>query len=81
MNKLSKIDSPKVDVSYLDLANKYYEANQAIVSSYVAKVANDYAANSNKARLTLLARIYNFFNAMTENGYNAWTKTDKTPYI
>ena len=81
MKKLSKIDSPQVAVSYSDIANKYYESDQATVSSYVAEVANDYAANSNKARLTLLASIYSFFDAMTEKGYNAWTKIDKTPYL
>jgi hypothetical protein len=30
---------------------------------------------------TLSARISNFFDAWTEASYNAWAKTDKTPYL
>ena len=73
MNKLSKIGS-KVDVIYSDIANKYYNADEAIVSNYVAEVANDYAANNNKPQLTILARFGAFFDAWTQHSYDAWEK-------
>ena len=74
MNKLSTIDTTKVGVSYSDLANKYYHADEATVSKYVAEVANDYAANSNEPQLTLFARFVTYFEALCQSSYDAWEK-------
>ena len=74
MNKLSRINSSKVDVSYSDIANKYYNSDKATVSNFVAEVANDYAANNNNPQLKLFARFVAFLGAWTQQSYEAWEK-------
>jgi len=65
MNKLSKIETTEVDVTYTDLANKYYDSSSE-------------AANTNEqVALTLSARIVAFFDAWTQHSYDAWEKAGR----
>ena len=79
MNQASKAETTPLEVNYSDIANKYYNADEATVSEYVSDLADQFAANSNEPKLTLLARFYNFFEQWTEQSYEAWKKAGKPP--
>ena len=78
MNQISKAETTPLEVlevDYSDIANKYYNADEATVSEYGFDLADKLAANSNEAKLTLLARFYNFFEQWTEQSYEAWKRS------
>ena len=86
MNQISKAETTPLEVlevTYSDIANKYYNADEATVSEYASDLqellmamrADQSAANSNEAKLTLLARFYNFFEQWTEQSYEAWKRS------
>jgi hypothetical protein len=79
MNQASKAETTPLEVNYSDIANKYYNADEATVSEYVSDLADQSAANNNEPKLTLLARFYNFFEQWTEQSYEAWKKAGKPP--
>ena len=79
MNQASKAETTPLEVNYSDIANKYYNADEATVSEYVSDLADQSAANTNEPKLTLLARFYNFFEQWTEQSYEAWKKAGKPP--
>jgi hypothetical protein len=69
MNKLSKIETTEVDVTYTDLVNKYYNADEPKVSE---------ASNTNEpVKLTFFAHFVAFFDAWTQNSYDAWVKAGR----
>ena len=57
------------EVSYLTLANKYYDSS--------SKVAN----TNEHVALTLSARIGAFFDAWTNASYDAWEKSGRTEQL
>ena len=78
MNQVPKAEATPlevIEVDYSDIANKYYNADEATVSEYGFDLADKLAANSNEAKLTLLARFYNFFEQWTEQSYEAWKRS------
>ena len=78
MNQISKAETTPLEVlevDYSDIANKYYNADEATVSEYASDLADQSAANSNEPILTLLARFYNFFEQWTEQSYEAWKRS------
>ena len=78
MNQISKAETTPLEVlevDYSDIANKYYNADEATVSEYASDLADQSAANSNEPKLTLLARFYNFFEQWTEQSYEAWKRS------
>ena len=78
MNQISKAETTPLEVlevTYSDIANKYYNADEATVSEYGFDLADQSAANSNEPKLTLLARFYNFFEQWTEQSYEAWKRS------
>ena len=66
MTTLAKLNTTHAEVNYSTLANKYYDA-----SSQAATV-------NEKPGLTLSARIVVFFDAWTQNSYEAWEKSGRT---
>ena len=57
MNQISKAETTPLEVlevDYSDIANKYYNADEATVSEYGFDLADKLAANSNEAKPTLL---------------------------
>ena len=61
MNKLSKLDTTKIEVNYTNLAKKYYNTDETSVSEYVSKLAKQSAANSNEpGRVTFFANLGGF---------------------
>ena len=79
MNQVAKAETTPLEVNYSDIANKYYNADEATVSEYVSDLADQSAANSNEPKSTLLASIFNFFDAWTQRTYEAWEKAGKPP--
>ena len=78
MNQVPKAEATPlevIEVDYSDIANKYYNADEATVSEYGFDLADQSAANSNEPKLTLLARFYNFFEQWTEQSYEAWKRS------
>ena len=79
MNHVSKAETTPLEVNYSDIANKYYNADEATVSEYVSDLADQSAANSNEPKSTLLACIFNFFDTWTQRTYETWEKAGKPP--
>lgn len=87
MNQVPKAEATPlevIEVDYSDIANKYYNADEATVSEYgfdlqellMAMRADQSADNSNEpVKLTLLDRFYNFFEQWTEQSYEAWKRS------
>ena len=89
MNQVPKAEATPlevIEVNYSDIANKYYNADEATVSEYVSDLADQSAANSNEpisalSILTKTNRFYAWMDSWTQSSYEAWSKTDKTPYL
>ena len=77
MNKVTKVNTTEAALRYSDLANKYYNSDEATLSKYVADVANDYAANSNEPKLKMIARCVYYFGALCQSSYDAWEKSGR----
>ena len=78
MNKLSKLDTTKIEVNYTNLAKKYYNTDETSVSEYVSKLAKQSAANSNEpGRVTFSASFVNYFSELCQSSYDAWEKAGK----
>jgi hypothetical protein len=77
MKKVSKINTTEAALRYSELANKYYNSDEATLSKHVADVANDYAAISNELKLTLLARCVYYFSALCQSSYDDWEKSGR----